>query len=284
MISPPSRVRRKIPTMRLAASPRRRIISASISPEPRRISRASARSPGASSSPAAPTRRKFGASPLAVQATGRAKGTPSASLPKRSIGMISGSAGPATNFRLAARTSSPERPTRRRMSRSAGHSASPSPKARAISRVPTAPGLSRRNSISASAEGRARPGGLLGRRLNLSSLGPTRQQREDRIVAADQCFFLLTAPPLDLPFGSYGILNALETLLKHQLYWPPIRGVAVIGASLMFVDTPLQAIARRPDVIRAVGTAEDIKNSTHLIAAEAPARPSRRRFAPPQDE
>ena len=157
--SPPSRVRRKTPTMRLAwvlpGVSRRRMISASISPESRRISRASARSPGPSSSPAVPTRRKLGASPSPDPSTGRASGKPSASLPKRSTGMISGSAAPATNLRLPARSSSPDRPTRRSMSRNAGCSAAPSPKARAISRVPSAPGLSRRNSISASGEGRA---------------------------------------------------------------------------------------------------------------------------------
>src|SRR5258707_452878 len=133
------------------------------------------------------------------------------------------------------------------MSRSAGHSAGPSPKARAISRVPSAPGLSRRNSISASGEGRL--GGLLRRRLNLSSLGPAGQQRKRRIIAADQRLLLLAPPALDLPFGRVGILDVLECLLEYKADRAPAGGVAIVGAGLMFADAFFQAVPRRPGVI-----------------------------------
>jgi len=61
---------------------------------------ASARSPGASSSP---PRQSGESSHLVTRRPGNrpGEGTPSASLPMRSTGMISGSAGPATNLRLA---------------------------------------------------------------------------------------------------------------------------------------------------------------------------------------
>ncbi len=79
-ITPPSRVPLKTPTMRFPAASMRRTISASISPVSRRISRASARPPIASSAPASPTSRKPGA-PSSVTPAGRTSAKPSGSLP-----------------------------------------------------------------------------------------------------------------------------------------------------------------------------------------------------------
>src|SRR5262249_15518590 len=78
---------------------------------------------------------------------------PSASLPARSTSIISGSEEPALKRRSPPRTTSPKRPILRTIARKAGRSPGPRPKTRAISRVPTASGLSRRNSSSACGDG-----------------------------------------------------------------------------------------------------------------------------------
>jgi hypothetical protein len=87
-----------------------------------------------------------------------------------------------------------------------------------------------------------------------------------------------------LAFGGDGVFNPLKPLLKRQSYRPPIGSVAIERARLVFADATLQAIPRPPDMIRAVTTEQDVKNSAHIIAAKPAMRPSRRRFAPPQDE
>src|SRR5712671_2373431 len=89
------------------------------------------------------------------------------------------------------------------------------------------------------------------------------QRWQSRIVSADQCFLFLAPPTLDLPFRSHGVFDALENLLEHQSHRPARRRVAVEYTCLVFSDTLVQAGASRSDIVRAVGTAQDVKVSVH---------------------
>ncbi len=104
-------------------------------------------------SPASSARRRIGPGSGPGQATGRASGTPSSSVPKRSTTVTSGSGVPPTSRRLAARVTAPDRSIWRSTSRRAGRSAGGTAKARAISRLPTADGLSRMNATMSAADG-----------------------------------------------------------------------------------------------------------------------------------
>jgi hypothetical protein len=47
-----------------------------------------------------------------------------------------------------------------------------------------------------------------------------------REVALHERFLLRPAPFLELTFVLYGIGNTVESLRKHQRYWPASRGIA----------------------------------------------------------
>ena len=66
-----------------------------------------------------------------------------------------------------------------------------------------------------------------------------------------------------LAFRGYRILNSLEFLLKDECYRPPAGGVTIKNACLMLLNARCQPVARRPDVIRAIGTAKNVEIIAH---------------------
>ena len=133
------------------------MIRASISPVSRGTSRAAARSPTFSVSPVpVSTMRKIGAGSGPGQATGRASASPSSSLPIRSMTVTSGSGGGGDKAPVGgARDRSRNARCCAACRAVPGDCRAPRPKARAISRLPTADGLSRMKSSSSAAEGRS---------------------------------------------------------------------------------------------------------------------------------
>lgn len=63
-------------------------------------------------------------------------------------------------------------------------------------------------------------------------------------------------------------------LMEHQFDGSPQSGVSVETAGLMLGQPPFQSNGRRPDIVRAVGAAEDIEVGAHIDVAffETPLR------------
>jgi hypothetical protein len=89
-----------------------------------------------------------------------------------------------------------------------------------------------------------------------------RQPGECGEIASDQRLFLFPSPAFDLPLGGHGILDALEILMEDRGYRPTAGGIAVKRACLVLGDPRFQP-ARRPDVVRAIGAAQNVEVSAH---------------------
>jgi hypothetical protein len=78
------------------------------------------------------------------------------------------------------------------------------------------------------------------------------------MIAAHQRLFLRPRPAFELSFCGYRILDAVELLVKEELYRPAKRRVAVEGSRLMLGDALLERSAGDPHVIASITAPEDV--------------------------
>src|SRR4051794_38457811 len=84
-------------------------------------------------------------------------------------------------------------------------------------------------------------------------------------IATDQCFFLGATPAFHLTLGRRGIFKPVEMLVEHQLHWPTQSRVAFESSTLMLSQSLFQSGSGGPDVVGAVGAAQDVEIRAHLV-------------------
>ncbi len=89
------------------------------------------------------------------------------------------------------------------------------------------------------------------------------QGRQSGEISPDQCLFLVAAPALDLALGCGGIIQPFKVLIKYQRHRSTESGIAAVCAGLMLRYPSFQAAYRRPDVVRTVGTTENVEVGAH---------------------
>jgi hypothetical protein len=83
------------------------------------------------------------------------------------------------------------------------------------------------------------------------------------VLASDQCLLFVAAPAFDLPFGRYGIGEALKFLPEYQFQRAARPPVAAERTAFVLGKALLQAAARDPRVVRSVGAKQDANENTH---------------------
>jgi hypothetical protein len=75
--------------------------------------------------------------------------------------------------------------------------------------------------------------------------------------------FFSPAPPFYLPFRSDRIFDLSEFLLEGESDRSPTRRITVENSGLMLREALIKAAARRADVVRAIGAAQNVEMSAH---------------------
>src|SRR5437588_11365662 len=86
---------------------------------------------------------------------------------------------------------------------------------------------------------------------------------EERRNRPDQRFFLLSAPALDLSFGSRSILQPIKILIEDQLHRSSASRIAVISTCFVLSQAAFKTDDCRSNVVAAVGPKQDIEVSAH---------------------
>lgn len=112
--------------------------------------------------------------------------------------------------------------------------------------------------------------------MRLEGSAPFRQLPQRPEVALGQRFLFRPTPALQSALGRGRIRRHLEAFMENQLHRAPLRGESAVGSSVMLADPPLKARARRPDVVPAVTTAQQVDPGSHVATRRLAPDPSRR--------
>ena len=85
-----------------------------------------------------------------------------------------------------------------------------------------------------------------------------RQPPQKRIIAAHQRFFLRPRPAFELAFCRDLILDAIEFLMKDELYRPAKCRIAVKSSRLMLRNAVIERSAGGPHVVALIATSKDV--------------------------
>src|SRR3954466_4231374 len=105
------------------------------------------------------------------------------------------------------------------------------------------------------------------------------QQLQCVKVAANERFFLGTAPAFPLPLGGNCIRNTSEFLVVHKRHRSPSFRVPTKCTLIMFSNAAFKSSARRPDIVAVIGAAKNVDECCHLVCGHPSRRSATRCFS-----